>query len=257
MIDAHCHLDFEAFDADREAVIGEAIASGISGFLVAGVCEEGWARQEALEARHPELRMAFGLHPWEVAKMNLAEVERQLAVLAGKARFAVGETGLDRTRHCPEETMPLQELAFRTQLALARDRNLPVILHIVRAHGRALEILRSDGLPEAGGMVHSFSGSPENAADYQKLGLYISISASITRMKPERASSVVAAIDKERLLVETDCPDQAPKDRGVGARNLPLWLNDVVASVSTLSGSDEAHIAQQSRANTLRLFPHW
>jgi TatD DNase family protein len=257
MIDAHCHLDFEAFDADREVVIGEAIASGISGFLVAGVSEGGWTRQEALAAQHPELRTAFGLHPWEVAKMKLSEVERQLAVLAGKAKFAVGETGLDRTRHCPEETFPLQELAFRTQLALARDRNLPVILHIVRAHGRALEILRSDGLPDAGGMVHSFSGSPENAEEYQRLGLYISISASISRMKPQKASSVLGAIHADRLLVETDCPDQPPKDRGVGVRNLPLWLHDVVASVSTLGGSDEAHIAQQTRANMLRLFPHW
>ena len=257
MIDAHCHLDFVDFDSDRSAVIQEAVDSGITGFVVAGVSEEGWLRQEALAQHHPELRMAFGLHPWEVAKMDASEVDRQLATLAGKVTFAMGEMGLDRTRHCPEETMPLQESAFRAQLALAREKNLPVILHIVRAHGRALDILRADGLPDAGGLVHSFSGSAENAQDYQRLGLYLSISGSITRIKRTKATAVLAAIHEDRLLIETDCPDQPPKDRGVGVRNLPLWLHDVVASVSTLSGSNEGDIAQRTRANTLRLFSHW
>jgi TatD DNase family protein len=153
--------------------------------------------------------------------------------------------------------MPLQEYAFRAQLALARERNLPVILHIIRAHGRALEILREDGLPKAGGMVHSYSGSAELVDDYQKLGLFISVSGGITRMKESKASAVLAAIDKNRLLVETDCPDQAPKDRGLGVRNLPLWLHDVVASVATLSGTTKEEVAQRTHANTLRLFPDW
>jgi TatD DNase family protein len=253
MIDAHCHLDFPVFDSDRAALLDRARDAGVRGFIVAGVEPSAWDRQLALESEYPFVRVAFGIHPHKASRMGPDEVESAVLALDERAQFAVGEMGLDGSKYCPRGSLPLQTRVFREQLALARSKNLPVILHILGAHGPAYDILKRDGVPVAGGMVHSYSGSAEMVPRYEALGLYISFSGSVTRPTARRALTAVAAVSAHRLLVESDCPDQRPAER-TGSRNLPEWLTDVVSAVAAFRGESAGQVAQSTAENCCRLF---
>lgn len=253
VIDAHCHLDDPRYDGDRAEVISRARAAGVRGFVLAGVEPDGWAAQAALCREQPDMRATVGLHPQVVARWSPLELARGLEALSAAAQFAIGEIGLDGSRWVPRGSLPMQREAFRAQLALARERGLPVALHVLDAHGHALDVLRRDGAPARGGMVHSYSGPAELVADYEALGFYLSFSGSITRPTARRALEAAARVSPERLLVETDCPDQRPADRD-GSRNLPEWLGDVVAAVAAARGEAAEAVAARSMDNARRLF---
>ena len=253
MIDAHCHLDFERFDADRDALLDSARAAGVRGWIVAGVDPTGWDRQAALAAREPAVRVAFGIHPHAAARMGPGELAAGLDALAGRLAFAVGETGLDGSKYVPRGRLPGQAEAFRAQLALARERDLPVILHILYAHGPALEILEKDGVPACGGQVHSYSGPAELVRRYEKLGLYLSFASGVTRPEGRRVRAAAAAVSADRLLVETDCPDQRPYGRE-GSRNLPGWLPDVVAALAVARDEAPEAVAERTAQNARACF---
>jgi TatD DNase family protein len=152
------------------------------------------------------------------------------------------------------DSFPRQERAFRAQLALARERDLPVILHVVRAHERVLDILKRDELPGAGGMVHSYSGSAEQAGGYAGLGICVSFSGGLSRVRPSKAAAIAQAVPQHLLLVETDCPDQPPRERQPCERNLPEWLLDVIATVAQLRGQQPEDVAALTARNACRLF---
>jgi TatD DNase family protein len=253
VIDAHCHLDFPVFNEDRDWLMRRAAEHGVRGFVVAGVEEQFWDRQQALADQYSNVRVAFGVHPHVASRMDLAQIESSILGLDRRANFALGEMGLDGSKYCPRGSLPQQVRVFREQLSVARDKNLPVILHILAAHGPAYDILKRDGVPDAGGMVHSYSGSAQMVKNYQELGLYISFSGSITRATARRGLEAAAEVDEGRLLVETDCPDQRPEGRK-GSRNLPEWLTDVVAAVAGARNTSSEQIARMTAANACRLF---
>jgi TatD DNase family protein len=136
---------------------------------------------------------------------------------------------------------------------MARDRNLPVVLHVVQAHGLALEVVADDGLPEAGGMVHGFGGSAEVAAEWVRLGAHVSFSTAIARGQSRRLGAACGATPAHRLLVETDAPDQAPTANGRGV-NEPANLVLAVEALAALRGATVAEIGTLTAANTRRLF---
>jgi TatD DNase family protein len=129
-----------------------------------------------------------------------------------------------------------------------------VILHIVKAHGRALEILRADGVPTAGGMLHSYSGSADLVPDYVALGLHLSFSGSLSCLRPSRAARMARAVPDDRLLVETDCPDQPPLERQPCERMLPEWLPDVIATLAHMRDQSPDEVAALTMKNTRQLF---
>ncbi|MEE2758077.1 MAG: TatD family hydrolase [Myxococcota bacterium] len=247
-IDAHCHLDFDAFEPDRVAVIDRAAQRGINRFLVSGVEHAGWARQQRLARAHPGIAWAAGIHPVAVSKSNRAELERWIRSIpdlfsSSRPPAAIGETGLDK-HFAPKSSLDLQRFAFRKQIELAQDLSSPLILHIVGCHGAALEIL-SDYRPSTG-MVHSFSGSVEVMKAYLKWGLCISFGTSIMRMNPGRAHALANAVPCDRLLIESDAPDQ-PIIKG--DRNEPTVVIDVAKHIAQLKGCDENEILRQSTTN--------
>ena len=260
MFDAHCHLDFPVFDATREVVLERAMALGVEGFLVAGVEPTGWERQHALGQRFDSLHLAYGLHPWTVAGMSQAEVSLALDSLGtalegrdGVFPVALGETGLDRSRRVAKESLPVQERAFRLQLSLARALDLPVVLHIVRSHGRALDIVRQDGLPRAGGLVHAFSASAEVAHAWVRVGAHISFSTALARRGAKRARAAASIVPLERVLIESDAPDQSPfpdSDLPNEPANLPYALR----ALASLRQESEAEIAERTTLNARALF---
>ncbi|MCA9793948.1 MAG: TatD family hydrolase, partial [Candidatus Eremiobacteraeota bacterium] len=193
-----------------------------------GTSPSGWRAQEAFRGR---AHLAFGLHPWQAGSLEALPDHLRGAV-------AVGEIGLDRHRGHPE-----QEQAFRDQLDLARQLDLPVILHLVKSDGRALELFQQDGLPKAGGVIHSFSSSPEMVVDYLKLGLYIGFAGNLLRH--DKAARAAREVPLERLLVETDAPSQLAE---------PAQVGRVVERLAELFGLSPTEIAEKTDQNARRLF---
>ncbi|MCA9545256.1 MAG: TatD family hydrolase, partial [Myxococcales bacterium] len=163
----------------------------------------------------------------------------------------VGEIGLDHRAPYAAHRAE-QARAFREQLALARALDRPVVLHVVRAHGEVLAVLKGDGVPRAGGVVHAFSGSVEVMQAYLALGLHISLAGPVAHPRSRRLHAAAAAVPAHRLLVETDAPDQPPP--GVPGRNEPAVLPQVIAAVAALRGTPVAQVGAQAAANARRLF---
>jgi TatD DNase family protein len=255
--DSHCHLDHSRFDDDRDAVIARARAAGVTGMLLAGVDAEGRARQVALADAVAGLRVSFGVHPMVVAELDDAgvdvELDRLRADLAVRRPAAIGETGLDRRSILPRDSLPRQERAFRAQLRLARDHGLPVVLHVVRAHELALRALREERVSEVGGVVHSYSGPAELVPAYLGLGLHLSMCGTVTFPDARRARAAAAIVPLDRLLVETDAPDQAPEPHRA-SRNEPGLLGRVVETIAALRGDDPSALARVTAENARRLY---
>jgi TatD DNase family protein len=259
VFDTHCHLQ-ELDDVD--AAIARAHAAGVGRMLLAGVAPEHWDRDDALAARHASLLVSYGLHPQLVPSLDDAACDRIVAGLDERlaARdprvVAVGEIGLDGVGE-RREAMARQERVFRAQLAIARKHRLPVALHVLREHPRALAVLRDElrGEPlPSGGVLHSCSASPELVREYVALGFYISFSGSITwHDGANKAARAAALVPRDRLVVETDAPDQTPEPQRPG-RNEPAFLVAIVQSIAHLWGVDFADAARITDDNARRLF---
>jgi TatD DNase family protein len=256
MFDSHCHLDFDAYDEDREAVIERARDAGVTAIHVPGVGPNQWARAAAVCAASDGLGVGVGIHPWWIGKLAPAQLDAALAGLAEAATRsraeAIGECGLDGSvakRGGPG--LDEQERVLDAHLEVARALSLPVVLHVVGAHGRALDVLRRHGALPRGGMLHSYSGSVELIEPYRELGLYFSFGGVVTRQQARKPRAAVVAVPAARLLLESDGPDQPLQDH---ERSVPADLAVTCAQVAELRGAPSEAVAQQTAANAMRLF---
>lgn len=254
MFDTHCHL--QALD-DAAAAIARARAVGVERFLLAGVAPDGWARDDELAAAHDALFISYGLHPQAVATLDDAQCDRILDELdarlarRGPRVVALGEIGLDAVDD-RRASLARQERVFVAQLALARKHRLPVALHVLRAHPRALELLARES--PIGGVLHSCSASPELTREYVALGLHVSFSGSVTwHGGDNRAARAVEVVPRDRLVVETDAPDQTPEPHRPG-KNEPAYLVAIVRAVAHIWGVEFADAARITDENARRLF---
>lgn len=260
MFDSHCHLHDTDVIAHADVWVRRARDVGVTGFLLAGVDPDGWREEQTLAARHADVFMAFGLHPqvlagWteEQARAGLRALERAFDQESSGKLVALGEIGLDA--HTPERkaALELQTRLFREQLALARARDVPVLLHILSAHGPALALLRQDGLPRRGGVVHSYSGSGELVRDYVGLGLHVSFAGTVTSERAKKTRGAAALVPPERLLVETDAPFQTPAEFRPEP-NQPAFLPAIVHALAALRHEPAEALAQRTEANARALF---
>ena len=262
MIDAHCHLDDPRFDPDRPAVLDRARRAGVTTLVCAGVEPARWRGQSELARRWPgRVLCSYGVHPWIAAAAATdgeadAAVEALAAALASPALVApvaVGELGLDRSRRGRSDSVERQVRVLRAQLALARERDLPIVLHVVRAHDRLLRVLEGDGVPAAGGMAHAYGGSVELVERYLRLGLHLSFGGAVTGPGAHKRLAAARAVPGERLLIETDAPDLPPHGRAPG-RNEPCWLPEIAATVAAARGVSTEQLAETTAANARTLF---
>lgn len=249
LIDSHVHLDDAAFAIDRDAVIERADQAGVEAMIVPGVDAESWPRIKALCAKHTHLHPAFGLHPMFLGKHVPAHVDALSSWLDEENAVAVGEIGLDF--HVEGLDRELQRDFFQRQLQLARQRNLPVIVHARGALEEvSLTLRRTGGLR---GVVHSFSGSEQQAQHLWDIGFHLGIGGPVTYPRAQRLRRIVAQMPIEFLLLESDAPDQ-PDAAHRGERNEPARIADVLQCIAALRGEPEAHVATATSANARRLF---
>jgi TatD DNase family protein len=247
--DSHCHLDHPLLRPGLPALLSAARAAGIAALLVPGVDPDGWPGIAALNRQFPQVLPAFGVHPMHAEKLTPA-VLSELANLCPLA-VAIGEIGLDYALDTP--CRDLQQHAFRSQLRLAVQAGLPVLIHCRQAFRDLLAILAEERGGLTGGVMHAFSGSAEVALDCVRLGLHISLAGSVTYLNAQRPLQVAARVPLERLLLETDAPDMAPEPYR-GAVNLPAYLIATAHRVAELRGISPEDLARVTSGNASRLF---
>jgi len=249
LIDSHCHLDAPAFDHDRAEVLAHAQAAGVVAQIVPATAAAYWPKLRATCQSAPGLFPAYGLHPMFVARHRPEHLDALRTWIERERPVAIGECGLDY--FVAGLDLKTQQMYFDTQLKLAREYALPVIVHARRAVDAVIaSIRRSGGLR---GVVHSFAGSPEQARQLWRLGFLIGLGGAVTHPRAQRLRRLTAEMPLDALLLETDAPDQP--DHGIpGQRNEPARLSAILATLAELRGQPAAVIAHATTFNAVKLF---
>ena len=252
LVDSHCHLDDDKFDADREATIERAREAGVERMLAIGTGNgppdlEGALR---LARRHDFIYATIGVHPHDAAKATPETFER-LAELAGEAKvLAIGEIGLDY--HYDFSPRDDQRRVFVQQLELAAAARKPIVIHTREAWEDTLALIRDHGLP-FGGIMHCFTGGPKEAEEALNLGFHLSFGGILTFPKADDLREAAAHTPHDRLLVETDCPYLAPIPHR-GKRNEPAFLVETARRLAEVRATSPENIATLTTQNFNRLF---
>lgn len=255
--DAHCHLADPRLAGQLDDIVDRSVGAGVVAWVQGGVDPDDWQRQREVRARlgSDRVRLSFGLHPWWVVAATDDEVDAGLAALEvalGDAD-ALGEIGFDTVarRNKQPGATERQQRAFVAQLELAARQPRPLVLHVVRGHDYVLEQLERHAPFARGGLVHAFTAGAAVAHRYVALGFCLSLGGALAT-RPERARQL-AAIDPEHVLVETDAPDQAPRDWGV-SHNEPAFLPRIAAALAPVWGLAAADLLDRSHRRLQRLF---
>lgn len=251
IFESHAHYDDEAFDADREELLGSMQKAGISRIVNVGASLRGVKDTVELMEKYPFLYGAVGIHPDEVGELNEERLEWLRSMCALEKTVAVGEIGLDYYwDKMPRQT---QKEWFVRQLALAKEVDLPVIIHSREAAKDTFEIMKSEHAHTTGGVIHCFSNSREMARDYLDLGYYIGIGGVVTFKNARVMKEVAAYVPLDRILVETDCPYLAPTPFR-GKRNSSLYLPYIIEEIARLKGISAQEVEETTYQNAMRMY---
>jgi TatD DNase family protein len=255
VIDTHCHLDRPEFDADRADVHSRARGAGVTAVIVPAIGPEGWDALAAFARATPGLHFGLGIHPQLLPALDPLDDDRRLAgldvALERGGAVGVGECGLDGPSVAAGAPMERQVAVLRGHLRLAQRHRLPVMLHCLRAHEPLLSLLAEEPLP-AGGVLHSYSGGADQVKAYAALGLHLSFAGPLTHEGARKAPAAARAAPRDRILLETDAPDQTPHPhRG---RNEPAFLPVVAGALAAALGLSLAEVDALTTENARALF---
>ena len=249
MFDTHCHLDVSEFAPDRAQVLARARQNGVHSQLIPAIDQQHWQGIAALCAGNHGLYPAYGLHPMVQSAHRLEHLMALENWLHTNPAVAVGEFGLDYFEADSERGA--QKQFFEAQLKIARDFDLPVVLHARRALDEVIAGLRKYGVKK--GVLHSFSGSQQQADNLIKQGLMLGIGGPVSYPRAQRLRGIVKNMPLESLLLETDAPDQ-PLCGFQGARNEPAQLVRILEVVAELRGIAPAELERATDFNAARVF---
>lgn len=253
LVDTHAHLDFSDYDADRDEVVSRAHAAGLVATVTIGIEPGDWHKTTAIADQYSDVYAALGIHPnsaGQTTDSTLADLATIYRDPAHKRIVALGETGLDYYRqYVPHE---VQRESFRAHLDLARQLDLPVIVHTRDAHADVLAVLKRDGAGTRG-VMHSFSGDISFAEECILLGYMVSLAGPVTFRKAADKHEIAAWVPLEMLLVETDCPFLTPEPYR-GRRNEPAYVAYTAQAIAKLRGIPFEELAAATTANACKLF---
>jgi len=248
IIDTHCHLDVGEFDADRSVVIDRARSRGVAGFVVPAIDREGWEGLLCLCLSAPDLHPALGLHPVYIDRHRDSHLRDLEQWLEQERPVAVGEIGLDYW--VPDLDRERQMALFEAQLGLARNADLPVLLHVRKAHDPVIAALRRTTVK--GGIAHAFNGSIQQAHQYIDLGFKLGFGGMLTFERSTKLRALARALPLESLVLETDAPDMTVAAHR-GERNSPEYLPDCLHAMAEVRDQDPAYVAERTTANARQL----
>ncbi len=254
LIDTHVHINFESFQPDLAEVAQSWRDAGVVRLVHSCVEPTEFAGIQALANQFPELFFAVGLHPLDMDKWTESSADQIRSLACSDSRVvAIGETGLDFYK---AEDQEQQEAAFKAQLAIAQQLDLPVIIHCRDAAAPMAALLRSfwEQHGPVKGVMHCWSGTPEETQWFLDLGFYISFSGIVTFKNATQVQASAQMVPGDRLLVETDCPFLAPVPKRGERRNQPAYVRYVAEQVALLRQVSLDTVAAQTTANACRLF---
>ncbi len=261
-IDTHCHLDAREFDADRDAVVGQARAAGVHHIVVPAIARWNFDVVRALAHRHAGCSYALGIHPLCAAQASdddLIELRRQVAASMDDPRFvAIGEIGLDF--FIPDPQVERQNAVYQAQLKIAREFDLPVLLHVRKSQDQVRSAAARAGVRR--GSAHAFNGSDDQARRYIETGFKLGFGGVFTFSRANRIRRLAAEVPLESIVLETDAPDLAPAwlagdqfSEQVGTRNAPAEVAGIAAALAALRGISVDTLAAQARRNSVDAIP--
>ena len=244
LVDTHCHLDVTDFDIDRELILQRCTAAGIRQIVVPAIDQPGWTNLLALCQQHSNLYPALGLHPVYIDQHlpeHLSQLETQIAQTPP---LAIGEIGLDFYIKTLDRERQLE--LFEAQLQIAKTADLPVLLHVRKAHDQVLMLLKKYRV--RGGIAHAFNGSEQQAQQYIDLGFKLGFGGTMTYAGSKKIHQLAKTLPLESIVLETDAPDMVVEQHR-GERNSPEYLLDCLAALAALRNMAKEDVAQQTTQN--------
>lgn len=251
IFDTHAHYDDEAFDADREELLAGLPAAGIG--TAVNIASSVKSIDDCLQLAHrfPHIYCALGIHPEHCADLTDALLNEIRDKLSDDKALAVGEIGLDY--YWPQPDRELQRYWFARQIQLAREADLPVVVHSREAAADTMRIMKENLAEKVGGVVHCYSYSAELAKEFVKMGFYIGIGGVVTFKNAKKIVEVVNAIPLEHIVLETDCPYLAPVPYR-GKRNSSMYLPYVVSRIAEIKGVTEEEVINTTEINARNMY---
>ncbi len=250
LFDTHAHLTDVQFDQDRDEVIKRAKDSGVEYILSASADVASSVESVTLSQKHDFIYAAIGVHPHSAADLNNNIISLLTDFAAYPKVVAIGEIGLDYYYdNSPREA---QKIWFAKQISLAKDLNLPILVHDREAHEDTLRILKNEGAKQVGGILHCFSGSVEMAREVMNMNFMISIAGSVTFKNARRLVEVAKYIPGDMMVIETDCPYLAPEPYR-GKRNEPSYVRRVAEKIAEIKGKPIEYIEQATTSNAKKI----
>lgn len=251
IFESHAHYDDEAFDEDREELLGSLREHGIDKVINVGASLESCKITLQLMKEYSFIYGAMGVHPGETGELNEENFMWLREQCAVDKVVAVGEIGLDY--HWKEPEVQIQKLWFERQMELAREVNLPVIIHSREAAKDTLDMMRALRAGEIGGVIHCYSYTKEIAREYLQMDYYFGIGGVITFQNAKKLKEAVEYIPMDRILLETDSPYLAPEPNR-GKRNSSLNLPYVAQEIAAIKGISYEDVVKHTEENAERLF---
>lgn len=249
IIDSHCHLDFQAFDADRENVLENCKNQGVEHVVIPGVTANTWQALIDLCKQHSMLHFALGMHPIFLNQHRAENINELDRLLEQHSVIAVGEIGLD---FFVKELNQNQQISlFDAQLTLAKKHDLPVILHVRKAHDQTIALLKKHQIK--GGIAHAFNGSIQQAHHYIDLGFKLGFGGMLTYERSRKLRQLAKELPLESIVLETDSPDMTVEQHR-GNRNSPEYLPMILDALSDIRQQDKETIAATTTQNTRDVF---
>ncbi|MBQ8038666.1 MAG: TatD family hydrolase [Lachnospiraceae bacterium] len=253
IFETHAHYDDDRFHDDRDEILGQMQEAGIKRIINVGASIESIKTTLELAEKYDFVYAAVGVHPSDISDLN----EETFAWLKEQTNLqkviAIGEIGLDYYWDKEPEVQANQRYWFGRQIELARETNLPIIIHSRDAGADTMQVMKEHHAEEIPGVIHCYSYSKEVAMEFIKMGYYIGIGGVITFKNARKLVETVEAIPMERILLETDCPYMAPEPFR-GKRNSSLYLPYVVEKIAALKGIAKAEVERITEENARRLF---
>lgn len=253
IFDTHAHYNDDQFEEDRETLLAAMAAGGVGTIVNASASVEDWEAVLELTRKYFFVYGMVGVHPDEAGTLNAENFSRMETLLQQEKMVAVGEIGLDYYWDKEPEVQNAQRYWFRRQMELARETNLPVIIHSRDAAADTMEVMKEVHAEEIPGVIHCYSYSREMAQEFIKMGYYIGVGGVVTFKNAKKLKETVEAIPLERILLETDCPYMAPEPHR-GTRNDSSNIPFVIAKIAELKGITAEEVERVTEENAGRLF---
>jgi TatD DNase family protein len=261
LIDTHCHLDDAAFDADRDDIARQALRQGIAKLVIPAVARSNFDAVIALCNQHENCAYALGIHPMYVSSAAVDDIEVLRSYVQHNNPVAIGEIGLDYFANNPQNAknivgnnnFDLQSYFFIEQLKIAKQYDLPVILHVRHAIDDILKQLRKH--PVVGGIAHAFNGSFQQAEQFISLGFKLGFGGAMTYSRALKIRELAVKLPLSAIVLETDAPDIPPEWLGQRGRNSPLEIAKIAQVLADLRQLNITEVLEITGANALKVLP--